>query len=654
MHRTIPLLFSAIFLFSPCVGEATKTLPDAAIPVAAITTAAPTVTLTDEKIIADLGKNADILEDSTRALNIDRITSPEYAARFHASRETVPNLGITRAAVWVRFKVKNLTFSDPWILQAAFPYMDDVELYLGESSDWEVREMGQALPFSSRKIINRNLLFHLPLPFGKERTFYLRCQNATGMTLPLRLFSSRQYQTYALGEQLVFGIFFGFMLVLALYNLILYGKVRESGYLYYSLYIAGYGLFQFSLYGLAYQYLWPGRAGWAGQNVPFFLAFAFSCRILFTMSVLDSGANTPRLHKALKGLLVAPILFAAYHGLRALGVLPPALALGPRASFAVAMLYFSIYTFVVFAINVRCLGKKIPAARTFMIAWIIMETGLILFALESLGILPANILTEYGISFGSVGEMCLLFMSLGESIQAIKSEAQEKHRRQQAALHAYQEEQIRSMRLELELLKANIHPHFMLNSINAATMWIKEDPATAERLLHALSRELKQLLKIVGEKVIPIDEEIRICRTHLEVMSLRHDKCFTLQLSGIEADEKIPPMVFHTLVENGLTHGYAGKDAGVFILRRSEDGGNIHYTLYNDGIAGHGASGSGGLGLKYVRARLEEAYGRRWRLDSHAVAGGWEVTIAIRKEGEPHMPAGERLPVAISDSGSPV
>jgi two-component system, sensor histidine kinase LadS len=589
-------------------------------------------TLTDEQVVAILGKNADILRDSTGILNIHEVTSPEYSAKFRTNQEKVPNLGYTRSAVWVRFKVKNLTFSDLWVLQAAYPDMDNVELYIGDESNWEVQELGQSLPFSARKIINRNLLFHLPLPFGKEKTFYLRYQNGRGMTLPLKLYSSHQYQINALGEQLVFGIFFGFMLVLSLYNLILYLKVRESGYLHYFMYITGYGLFQFSLYGLAHQYLWPEWTDWAKQNVAFFLAFAFICRIFFTMSVLNSQGNTPRLHQVLKVLVVALVLFAAYHGLVVLELLPPALALSTEAGLGVSGLYFFAFTIAVFMINGRCLGKGVPAAKTFLIAWVFMVSALMLYALKTLGLLPSNTITEYSILFGTVGEMCLLFISLGESIQAIKSESQEKHRRQLAATHAYQEEQIRSIRLELELLKANIHPHFMLNSINAATMWIREDPATAEKLLHALATELKQLLKIVGEKVIPISEEIRICRLHLEVMSLRHDKSFTLKIQGIETDETIPPMVFHTLVENGLTHGYAGKDVGEFILSRNEDEGKVYFTLYNDGVAGNKKTESNGLGLKYVRARLEEAYGRKWELDSHSVAGGWKVTIAIQKE----------------------
>lgn len=602
-------------------------------------------TLTDEKVIASLGSHADILEDAGGKLNIRQVTSPEYSAKFRMSRSEVPNFGYTHSAIWVRFQVKNLTFSDPWVLRAAFPGMDNVELYSGEGSDWEVRELGQALPFPSRFIINRNLLFQLSLPFGKEKTFYLRYQNDGGVALPLKLFSTQRYQSRALQEQLVFGVFFGFMLVLSLYNLILFAKVRESGYLYYFLYITGYGLFQFSLYGMAYQYLWPTWIWWANHNVPIFLGFALFCRLLFTTSVLDSRRNAPRLHKALKGFLAAPLLFAAYRGLEALGWLPRALALDPGAALTVSAFYFSAFTLAIFMINVRCLWNKVPAAKTFLFAWIFLVSGLILYALKSLGLMPSNILTEYGILFGSVGEMCLLFISLGESIQAIKTEAQERHRRQQAALHAYQDEQIRSMRLELELLKANIHPHFMLNSINAATMWIKEDPATAEKLLHALSRELKQLLKIVGEKVIPVDEEIRICRTHLEVMSLRHDKRFTLRLEGIAAGEKIPPMVFHTLVENGLTHGYAGKEGGEFLLSRSEDEAAIHFTLFNDGASGKTGAESGGLGLKYVRARLEEAYGPGWRLDSRPVDGGWAVSIAILKGADAAVPAGERIPI---------
>ncbi len=61
---------------------------------------------------------------------------------------------------------------------------------------------------------------------------------------------------------------------------------------------------------------------------------------------------------------------------------------------------------------------------------------------------------------------------------------------------------------------------------------------------------------------------------------------------------------------------------------------------------------SSGLGLKYVRARLEEAYGRKWRLDSQAVAGGWAVTIALEKEPDPAMREGESHRATLAGTGT--
>ncbi len=591
-------------------------------------------TLFDEQKILELGSKSSILIDPKANLNIHEISSDKYSNKFLSHTEKIPNLGLTQSAVWVRVRIKNLTFSESWILQAANPDMDNVEVYINDGLNWKVMELGQELPFSSRRIVNRNLLFNLHLPFGQEKTFYLRYKNESGMTIPIRLFAHQQYQIFALGEQLLFGIFFGFMLVLALYNLILYIKVRESGYLFYFMYITGYGLFQFSLYGLAYQYLWPKWGWWANHNVPFFIAIAFFCRILFTMSILNSKAHSLKLHRALLGLLVATVLYTLYFAMDIAGVVPTAIALGTKASLFVAVLYFVAFSVIISLLNFLCLKKKLRAAKSFMVAWVFMVTGLMLFTLKELGILPSNFITENAIPLGTVGEMCLLFISLGESIKAIKSEAKEKHLRQQAAIQAFQQEQLHAMRLEMELLKANIHPHFMLNSLNAATMWLQEDPSTAQKLLFALSEELKQLLKIASEKLISIEKEVQICEKHLEVMSLRHDKSFTLILKDIILEEKIPPMIFHTLVENGITHGYGKKENGEFILSRIEYEDKIQFILFNDGETSENKLESNGLGLKYVRARLQEAFAHNWQLNSQEVEGGWQVEITIKKSSK--------------------
>lgn len=191
--------------------------------------------------------------------------------------------------------------------------------------------------------------------------------------------------------------------------------------------------------------------------------------------------------------------------------------------------------------------------------------------------------------------------------------------------------QLRSARLELELLKKHIQPHFLLNSLNSIVAWVEEEPQTAGRLVNALAAELRMLLRYAGEKLIPLSEELRLCRTHLEVMSLRQCKEFSLQTRDLRGDERIPPLVIHTLVENGLTHGYGGKDQGTFVLRRENTAEGLRLVLHNDSrVTSKEPSYTEGTGYRYVKTRLEEQYPGKWALDYGPADNGWSVRLELK------------------------
>jgi sensor histidine kinase YesM len=194
----------------------------------------------------------------------------------------------------------------------------------------------------------------------------------------------------------------------------------------------------------------------------------------------------------------------------------------------------------------------------------------------------------------------------------------------------HRETDLRSARLEIELLKKNIQPHFLLNSLNSIIAWLEEEPRTASRLVTALADELSLLLRISSQKTIPLEEEINLCRVHLQVMGLRQDKTYSLDCTGLAGGERVPPMVLHTLVENGLTHGYVGRMQGSFRLKREDIAGGMRLTLFNDGTPREKKEKKGeGTGLRYVRSRLEEAFPGRWNLVSRPVENGWEVAIEV-------------------------
>ena len=198
-----------------------------------------------------------------------------------------------------------------------------------------------------------------------------------------------------------------------------------------------------------------------------------------------------------------------------------------------------------------------------------------------------------------------------------------------------EESKMRSARLEAELLKKNIQPHFLMNTLLSIISWIEENPPTAQKLIQALSDEFKLINKISAEKEIPIKDEIGLCKSHLAVMGFRKDAEYDLIQENIPEYIKIPPMIFHTLIENGLTHAFRTGENGTFTISFNKDAEKNIFVMKNDGSLLQKFSNRSpnqiheGMGLKYIKTRLEESYPGRWEMFYGMNNDLWEVRIEI-------------------------
>jgi histidine kinase len=188
--------------------------------------------------------------------------------------------------------------------------------------------------------------------------------------------------------------------------------------------------------------------------------------------------------------------------------------------------------------------------------------------------------------------------------------------------------ELTAARLESEMLKRNLQPHFMMNSLTAITEWIETAPQDALRFVNGLADEFRSLSKLSGKRLAPLEDELELCRTHLELMGMRRKRRFTLVTTGLEGDEKIPPGIFHTLIENALSHNRYSEADILFELSKSMSGEAVVYTMIAPlGEATEHKEHSTGSGTNYVKARLEESYAGRWRLRSGSENGAWITTI---------------------------
>jgi hypothetical protein len=237
------------------------------------------------------------------------------------------------------------------------------------------------------------------------------------------------------------------------------------------------------------------------------------------------------------------------------------------------------------------------------------------------GLLAGWVAYYFGVAFDGLGAIMVVCTSVSLAQQFIRNERGER------------EAQLKSAHLENELLRKQINPHFLLNTLTSIIVWLRKDPASAIRLVEALAEEFGMILKISGLKQITVQQEIDLCKAHLTIMNLRKGATYALESVDIVGDETVPPMIFHTLIENGLTHGYEGKTQGTFVLTRILMPDGVRYMLRNDGDFGGDASReSTGFGLRYIRGRLEESYPGRWSFISQPGEQGWESVIDIREK----------------------
>jgi plasmid stabilization system protein ParE len=186
-------------------------------------------------------------------------------------------------------------------------------------------------------------------------------------------------------------------------------------------------------------------------------------------------------------------------------------------------------------------------------------------------------------------------------------------------------------RLEIELLKKSLQPHFLMNTLTALAQVIEEKPAAAVRLIDDLAAEFRSLARFSGQRQVSIAEELALCRAHLGVMGARTDVAWKLEAEGIAAAARVPPALFLTLIENGFSHQRAQPGATTFTLRAEPMEGGVRYVFLSPGaVTPEPARADGGTGLRYVRARLEESFPGAWKLTQRAVAGGWETVIELR------------------------
>ncbi|WDS36074.1 histidine kinase [Pseudoxanthomonas sp.] len=235
--------------------------------------------------------------------------------------------------------------------------------------------------------------------------------------------------------------------------------------------------------------------------------------------------------------------------------------------------------------------------------------------------------------------------------RAIARRVAERRRAEQAAsAHNATEKELTQARLNL--LQAQVEPHFLYNTLANAQVLAATDPPRAEQMLGHLIQYLRRSLPRAENAMSPLGEELERTQAYLEILKIRMGARLDARIEVPDALKAVPlpSMMLQTLVENAIKHGLEPKPGGgtLWVMARSVEDG-IAVTVADDGLGLGGAPSSGtGIGLQNLRERLRLTYGNeaRFSLTSNFPQGMAATLVLPRPRPAPGQPMPPPVPPA--------
>jgi diguanylate cyclase (GGDEF)-like protein len=411
-----------------------------------------------------------VWQDPEGRAEIDEVRGlPDSAWQAVGRRDA--SFGYGGSAYWLRLTLHNPeTRTMDWLLLIGNPLLDYLDAY---GLDGErLYRAGDQRPFAARWIDHRQLLLPLRLAAGERRELILRMQTAGSANLSASLMTAAAFDHQEQRMLLLQGLFFGALAALCLYNLSIFIIARDRNYLWYSLFVASFGFYQFIQLGFALQWLWPQALAWHQLSFPLSSAVATLFGILFTYGVLEIK-NGPPFYIWITRLL--------------LGCTLTVIGLALFAPYSLAL--YGSFALVIAGAILACLLTLLrwragfQAARLFAIGWFVLITASLLSILSGTGLLPYSQLSLHAQQIGSLIELAVFSIALAARIR----QAQRAQQLAQTCLftkeHQLRLEQAKSLDLQRQINEG-------------LEMRVRERTAALELALTELSGANRQLSEL--------------------------------------------------------------------------------------------------------------------------------------------------------------
>lgn len=277
----------------------------------------------------------------------------------------------------------------------------------------------------------------------------------------------------------------------------------------------------------------------------------------------------------------------------------------------------------------RSAVTHLGAALVTSAVWVLIGGGLA----RLLALVPAlsGVAGRYAVqvpALFSAGVLLYLISSALHYVLLAFEESREAERREA-------ELRVLAREAQLKALKAQLHPHFLFNSLHSVGALTTKDPARAREMCQRLAEFLRKSLAVGESSSIPLAEELALAKAYLAVEALRFGPRLSIE-EDVELEDacEVPPLLLQPLVENAVRHGIATRvEGGAIRLEARQTGRRLRIVIENPCDPDTPPRRGQGLGLANVRERLAARYGPDAIFAARRLDDRFLVVISLPAQG---------------------
>ncbi|MEJ0032200.1 MAG: 7TM diverse intracellular signaling domain-containing protein [Bacteroidota bacterium] len=346
--------------------------------------------------------------DSTNQLTFAQVSDPSFAHSFILHESYQNKDFLTNTNYWIRLPIQHTTRTNKvWLVEFYDQTIDLIEAHVPGENGYRTVIMGDNYPFHNRLFRHKNFELLVNMNSNEVRYYYFKVRSHEFADIRIAFRSANRFVYYSLNEYFLFGTFYGMIIIISLYNFLIFLAIREVKNIFYIFYLLSVAAYAMSLDGVGFQYLWPSHPEWNNYATGISLYFLIVWALIFTRKFLATGSNAPTLDKALKVMIVARSL-----------------------QFFIELFFFPQYLIyrnhdiiplsLIFYTSIQVWRNGYKPARFFVIAYGFLFSGFFLRTLVYFNVLKFTTLSHYSLHFSFVLEMLFLTMALGDRVRILK------------------------------------------------------------------------------------------------------------------------------------------------------------------------------------------------------------------------------------------